>query len=141
MLALLDVQLSVAERLPFVAAAKQPPSLTALVPSAAHPCSWLDRSDAPFGDSDVWRGSAGEHSMHSMELCPARQPYRALQGFKCCSPPPAIFPPAHLPTHLYTLPQGLPYAMASQGWALGLCMLALATGASAYSAFLLAEVR
>jgi hypothetical protein len=36
---------------------------------------------------------------------------------------------------------GLPYAMASQGWALGICMLALATGASAYSAFLLAEVR
>ncbi|KAI7842476.1 hypothetical protein COHA_003830 [Chlorella ohadii] len=35
---------------------------------------------------------------------------------------------------------GLPYAMASQGWALGLCMLALATGASAYSAFLLAEL-
>lgn len=31
--------------------------------------------------------------------------------------------------------------MASQGWALGICMLALATGASAYSAFLLAEVR
>lgn len=38
-------------------------------------------------------------------------------------------------------PQGLPYALASLGWVLGLCVLALATGASAYSAFLLAEVR
>jgi hypothetical protein len=38
-------------------------------------------------------------------------------------------------------PQGLPYALASLGWVLGLGVLALATGASAYSAFLLAEVR
>lgn len=35
---------------------------------------------------------------------------------------------------------GLPYALASLGWVLGLCVLALATGASAYSAFLLAEL-
>ena len=62
----------------------------------------------------VIRETAGAHAL----LCALTQP-------RTCHPP-----------H-----QGLPYAMASQGWVLGLCVLALATGASAYSAFLLAEVR
>ncbi len=35
---------------------------------------------------------------------------------------------------------GLPYALASLGWVLGILMLALATGASFYSAILLADV-
>lgn len=68
--------------------------------------------------------------------CTAQQVAALPLSTACC----VIMHFPHLISHAPFPLQGLPYAMASQGWALGLCMLALATGASAYSAFLLAEV-
>lgn len=108
--------------------------LAPLVPN----CSWLDRSYSAPRYRHVWRGCAGEYRLRNKRAAFTAQQVAVLPlSTACC----VIMHFPHLISHPPFPSQGLPYAMASQGWALGLCMLALATGASAYSAFLLAEVR
>lgn len=79
-----------------------------------HTCSALALPACPILCLPAWR--------------PASLPHRHLS-----LPPPRTCPPAQV--------LGLPYAVASLGWGLGLFFLLLSTACSAYSAFLLAEAR